>query len=165
MFFEKIGWPAALELLAEECTELAHAALKMSRLDRGENPTPMTYSEINDQLEEEAVDVYLCLFDLGLVPNPNTMYDKCKRFRERVEEMESQEDSDEENPYVRPVYCERVGLKGDPGPIGPMGPKGDSGRTPVKGEDYWTKEDREEINNYIIDQIAKMLTAQTWVND
>lgn len=36
------GEPALLEQLAEECSELAQAALKLARLERGENPTPKT---------------------------------------------------------------------------------------------------------------------------
>lgn len=36
----KIGEPAVLEQLAEECTELAQSALKLARKIRGENPTP-----------------------------------------------------------------------------------------------------------------------------
>lgn len=170
MFFEKIGYPAVYEQLAEECTELAKASLKMARISRGENPTSATYPEVIDSLEEEATDVYLCLFDLGLMPNPNTMYSKLKRFRERIEEMEpfNFEDLYEEDLYSLHPYSEPSQLKGDPGPIGPMGPKGDSGLdgyTPVKGEDYWTEEDKTEIKNYINDQIAKMMIAQTWVND
>lgn len=34
-----IGRPAMLEQLAEEASELAKAALKLARIDRGENPT------------------------------------------------------------------------------------------------------------------------------
>lgn len=33
-----LGEPALLEQLAEECSELAQAALKMARLERGETP-------------------------------------------------------------------------------------------------------------------------------
>lgn len=39
---EEIGEAAMLEQLAEECTELAKAALKMARIIRKENPTPVT---------------------------------------------------------------------------------------------------------------------------
>jgi NTP pyrophosphatase (non-canonical NTP hydrolase) len=61
----QIGLPATLEQLAEECTELAQAALKMARLHRGENPTPVTEQEALDHLLEEAGDVHLCLSVLG----------------------------------------------------------------------------------------------------
>lgn len=40
------------------------------------------------------------------------------------------------------------GPKGDTGDIGPQGPQGEpgvDGHTPVKGTDYWTAADKEEI--------------------
>lgn len=42
LMLEKIGLPAMHEQLAEEATELAKEALKMARILRGENPTPVT---------------------------------------------------------------------------------------------------------------------------
>ncbi len=39
---DMIGEPAVYEQLAEECSELAKAALKMARILRNENPTPVT---------------------------------------------------------------------------------------------------------------------------
>ena len=42
---ERIGEPAFLEQLAEECSELAQAALKTARKYRGENPTPKTIDD------------------------------------------------------------------------------------------------------------------------
>lgn len=39
---DAIGEPAMYEMLAEEATELAHAAQKMARILRGEKPTPVT---------------------------------------------------------------------------------------------------------------------------
>nr|DAL08158.1 MAG TPA: triphosphate pyrophosphohydrolase [Caudoviricetes sp.] len=56
-----LGEPALLEQLAEECSELAHAALKMARLERGENPTPKTEEECVENLIEELGDVNLCM--------------------------------------------------------------------------------------------------------
>lgn len=56
-----LGEPAMLEQLAEECSELAHAALKMARLERGENPTPKTEEECVENLLEELGDVNLCM--------------------------------------------------------------------------------------------------------
>lgn len=64
MIITAIGTPAMLEQLAEECTELAHAALKMSRVLRGENPTPKTWTECLDALTEEIADVELCMDQL-----------------------------------------------------------------------------------------------------
>lgn len=56
-----LGEPALLEQLAEECTELAQAALKLARLERGENPTPKTEEECVKNLLEELGDVNLCM--------------------------------------------------------------------------------------------------------
>ena len=58
---ERIGEPAFLEQLAEECSELAQAALKSARKYRGENPTPKTIDECYDALQEEIADVMLCV--------------------------------------------------------------------------------------------------------
>lgn len=56
-----MGEPAALELLAEECTELAQSALKLARKQRGENPTPVTLQKCVVQILEEMADVWLCI--------------------------------------------------------------------------------------------------------
>lgn len=56
---DKIGESAILEQLAEECTELAKAALKLSRVMRKENPTPVTENDAFDNLVEEIGDVRL----------------------------------------------------------------------------------------------------------
>lgn len=56
-----LGEPALLEQLAEECSELAQAALKLARLERGENPTPKTEEECIAALKEEMADVGLCI--------------------------------------------------------------------------------------------------------
>lgn len=56
-----IGEPALLEQLAEECAELAQAALKLARLKRGENPTPKSKDECEEELLEETVDVNICM--------------------------------------------------------------------------------------------------------
>ena len=42
------------------------------------------------------------------------------------------------------------GPKGDKGDTGPQGPKGDTGHTPVKGTDYWTAADKQEIVSSVI---------------
>lgn len=56
-----LGEPALLEQLAEECSELAQAALKLARKERGENPTPKTEEECVENLLEELGDVNLCM--------------------------------------------------------------------------------------------------------
>lgn len=57
----KIGEPALLEQLAEECTELAKAALKLARYTRNENPTPITRGQAVENLVEEIADVNICI--------------------------------------------------------------------------------------------------------
>ena len=54
---EATSEPALLEGLAEECTELAQAALKLARKYRGENPTPKPLGECVHTLIEEVADV------------------------------------------------------------------------------------------------------------
>jgi len=52
--------------LAEEATELAHAALKIRRVMDGKNYTPVTFDEAFANLKEEIGDVLLCLEMVGL---------------------------------------------------------------------------------------------------
>ncbi len=87
MMIEKIGEPAMLEQLAEECTELAKAALKLARIERKENPTPVTEQEARENLEEEYTDVLQCGNELALWPNLKQIDAKEKRFEERWKEF------------------------------------------------------------------------------
>ena len=57
---EEIGEAAALELLAEECAELAHACLKLARIRRGENPTTAGEQATTRSVIEEMADVMIC---------------------------------------------------------------------------------------------------------
>lgn len=50
------------------------------------------------------------------------------------------------------------GPAGKTGATGPQGPAGKNGTTPVKGVDYWTASDIEEIHTYIDNKIAEGLT-------
>ena len=54
-----------LAQLAEEATELAHAALKYRRALDDENPTPVSTNEAFKNLVEEIDDVALCLDTLS----------------------------------------------------------------------------------------------------
>lgn len=83
---EKIGASAMLEQLAEEATELAHAALKLARIERGENPTPVLKEVAMDHLIEEYTDVVQCAEELRLVPNREQIKLKKMRFEERWKE-------------------------------------------------------------------------------
>ena len=54
--YEEVGEPAALELVAEEAAELAQACLKLSRILRGENPTPVPEVLAAEKAMEEAAE-------------------------------------------------------------------------------------------------------------
>ena len=53
------------------------------------------------------------------------------------------------------------GEKGDTGETGSQGPKGDNGYTPVKGTDYWTQADKEEIKQYVKGEIPTKISELT----
>lgn len=81
-----IGRPAAVEQLAEECNELAHATLKYSRTLRQENPTPVTMEEAWERVREEFADVLVCADVVGLQPDLKLMYEKRMRWVDRLNE-------------------------------------------------------------------------------
>ena len=87
---EIIGEAAALEMLAEECAELSQAALKLARIIRGENPTPVKEDRAICAVMEEWADVLVCSEYLDELPwfNPevinNCIRYKKKRTRERM---------------------------------------------------------------------------------
>lgn len=85
---DQIGEPAMLEQLAEECTELAKAALKKARILRGENPTPITAEAADASLMEEYTDVVHCAKELGLEWSLGQMYSKHERWERRIKENE-----------------------------------------------------------------------------
>ena len=67
-----LGQRAALEGLAEECCELAQAALKLIRAIDGENPTPVSEEACIKKIQEEAGDVLMLLEFLGIVSDGTT---------------------------------------------------------------------------------------------
>lgn len=77
--------PALYELLAEECTELAHAALKVARIVRKENPSPANLFAAVFQTTEEYSDVHLVAEVLDIKPNTVIMEEKLKRWIGRIE--------------------------------------------------------------------------------
>ena len=103
---EKIGLPALMEQCAEECAELAQACLKISRLYRGENPTPKSMEDCRIDLEEELADVLLVMGmiidELGIDPNgiQDTCDFKLKRWNDRVDEAEALVKKVSENPDI-----------------------------------------------------------------
>ena len=74
------------EQLAEECTELSHASMKMARKIRGENYTPSTYSQIKKKVEEETADVILVMMVLNLHYDLDTMKYKLNRWLKRMDQ-------------------------------------------------------------------------------
>lgn len=79
---------AIYEQLAEEADELAHAALKMARKLRGENPTPLTEDFIASKIHEEYNDVLNCVNLIGLSPDHELQREKMRRWIERLNETE-----------------------------------------------------------------------------
>ena len=91
-----IGLPAVLEQCAEELAELSHAALKMARKLRGENPTPMTHAQAAEHLHEELGDVRLCLkvldAALGGDITSSVEQQKLRRWLDRVTQDQKKPD-------------------------------------------------------------------------
>ena len=85
---DKVGESAILEQLAEECAELAKAALKLSRVMRKENPTPVTVNDAFDNLVEEIGDVRLLLrvtdFMCDGIPTQDMEEYKLQRWENRI---------------------------------------------------------------------------------
>ena len=85
---EKLPVKELMAQLAEEATELAHAALKMRRVLDGKNPTPVTFDEAYVNLKEEIGDVLLCLETVGLAVEPEAyrkdMDAKLERWANRL---------------------------------------------------------------------------------
>lgn len=77
--------PALYEQLAEECAELAHAALKVARKMRNENPTPLQLQDLLDEVAEEATDVQVVAEVLGLKTRPEYKRFKLERWAHRLE--------------------------------------------------------------------------------
>ena len=82
----RVPTPAIFEQLAEECTELAHAALKVARTYRRENPTPVTMAEAVRSVYEEFTDVMTVANVIGLKADDLAMEGKLDRWHQRLEE-------------------------------------------------------------------------------
>lgn len=91
MMIERIGKPAMLEQLAEESSELTKAALKLARVLRCENPTPVTLADAQKNLVEEFTDVFQCAAELKIEPDLKQVLSKQKRFLERWKEQKAKE--------------------------------------------------------------------------
>lgn len=79
--------------LAEEAVELAHAALKLERVVRGTNPTPVTQIEATVKLCEEVADVLNALEVLKIWPGTESINgireEKLDRWVERIKERKA----------------------------------------------------------------------------
>lgn len=88
---DKVPQTELLAQLAEEATELAHAALKLRRIFDSTNPTPVTYSEAMENLKEELADVQLLTIVLGFdefgAEIYRTMQAKLERWVQRLREV------------------------------------------------------------------------------
>lgn len=82
--------------LAEEATELAHAALKLRRAVVKKNFTPVSVGDAVDNLLEELADVQVCCIALDLeyarLEVEKTVCVKLERWAKRLEESEVKAD-------------------------------------------------------------------------
>ena len=85
---DAIGEPAMYEQLAEECNELGKAALKLARVLRGENPTPLTEEAARAKVIEEFTDVAQITGELDLIIDVDQQDKKKRRFWERWEKKD-----------------------------------------------------------------------------
>lgn len=84
---ENLTRRAVLEGLAEECCELAQAALKLIRATDGENPTPISEDACVEKLYEEAGDVMMLMELLNIIENGTTVLNpKWERWAKRIRE-------------------------------------------------------------------------------
>lgn len=72
------------ELLAEECCELAKAALKMQRIFRKANKPNMSVTDIQSSLKEEFTDVIVVADVLGLKADEYIYASKILRWANRL---------------------------------------------------------------------------------
>ena len=81
---QKFPEAALYEQLAEECVELAHAALKLARIKRGENPTPVSVEEALGAVMEEYTDLRLVAYVLEMLWDVDVFERKLLRWKERL---------------------------------------------------------------------------------
>lgn len=94
---DRVQQPEILAQLAEEATELAHAALKLRRVLDGANPTDVGLEEAVANLVEEYADVELCweLVDVQYTRSKyleDLMEHKAERWVDRLHRKEMHND-------------------------------------------------------------------------
>ena len=82
-----IGKAAAYEQLAEEAAEMAQAVLKVSRILRNENPTPVSLTDALHNLTEEFSDLLLCATLVDASIDEDAICFKYNRWIERLKEV------------------------------------------------------------------------------
>ncbi len=89
--------PELLAMLAEECSELAQAALKLRRVIDGTNPTPKGYRQAVCELNEEMADVTLCMEQITLSDDDEILrIRRTKQARWLARLMEDRRQKDEQ---------------------------------------------------------------------
>ncbi len=79
--------PAKYEQLAEEASELAQAALKVARIIRNENPTPVTIEQAKSHLVEEYTDALLAAETLDIRKDEKIAKEKISRWVKRLSKI------------------------------------------------------------------------------
>lgn len=143
-----IGEPALLEQLAEECSELAQAALKLARQERGENPTPKIFTETHigclKDLIEGMSDVEMCISVIDTSRALDIRFfsaEKEKRWAQNIRETKPIERSYRKRPVIVKAVQTLKGIDIET-PEGVMhASPGDWIITGVNGEKYPCKPD------------------------
>ena len=81
---KNVGTAALYEQLAEEAAELAQAALKVSRILRGDNPTPIEPLKAAEDVIKEYTDVYLVSNILDIDIDATCFVQKRQRWVKRI---------------------------------------------------------------------------------
>ena len=78
--------------LAEECSELSQAALKLRRVFDQTNPTPVSEKDAKERFFEEVADVqlYMTMIDIPWNYIKQIATEKQKRWEKRIEEKNQQ---------------------------------------------------------------------------
>jgi NTP pyrophosphatase (non-canonical NTP hydrolase) len=82
---KRVPISAQYEQLAEECSELAHAALKVARICRNENPTPVKTEDAVRSVFEEFNDIMSVANVIGLDADELAIEGKLDRWYNRLE--------------------------------------------------------------------------------
>lgn len=91
---EKLSRPDQVAQLAEEASELCHAALKLERVLRGTNPTPVLEGDALLKVVDKTADVMNVLEVLGIEESYRArivleQFEKMDRWVERIKEREA----------------------------------------------------------------------------